>query len=95
MTKDELDKKFGNGGWRFIPRFILHQRLKDRLSGDTKRGGHNDMAISKEAFFTANVDFAGEVLATVIAELAWKETGLRDDVSTEEVLNAIPYGSNP
>ena len=90
FSKEELDARFGPGGWRFIPRFVLHQKLKDRLVDDAKRGGQNEMAIFKETIFTANVDFVGEAMAAFIAELTWAHSGLRKGASVSEVLNALP-----
>ena len=91
----ELDERYGKGEWRFIPRFILHQKLKDRLIDDAKRGGQNARAIFRETIFTANIDFVGEVLSAFIAELAWSLCGLRTNASTEEVLKALPSWFEP
>ena len=37
------------------------------------------------------MDFVGEALASLIAELAWEWSGLTKKASSEEVLNAIPH----
>ena len=33
-----LDEKYGEGQWRFVPRFVVHQAEKDRLIDDARRG---------------------------------------------------------
>ena len=91
FTRVELDKLFGRGQWRFIPRFVLHQKLKDRLIDDAKRGGQNARAIFTETIYTANIDFVGEVLAAFIAELAWSQKGLRSDASSQRGVKTRKY----
>ena len=59
-TKSELDATLGKGQWRFVPRFILHQKAKDRVIDDARRGGQNAAAKFTETIFTASVDFLGD-----------------------------------
>ena len=40
-TANDLNKEFGAGMWRFIPRFLLQQRLRDRLIDIAKTGKQN------------------------------------------------------
>ena len=51
---------FRPDSFRFVPRFVLHQKSKDRMIDDTKRGGQNEQANFVETIFTASVDFIGE-----------------------------------
>ena len=41
LTKEALDSKYGRGGWRALPRFLILQGPKWRAIDDGKRSGHN------------------------------------------------------
>ena len=36
MTLSEMDKMFGRGCWRFVPRFLIVQSMRSRLIDDAK-----------------------------------------------------------
>ena len=95
LSKSELDAKFGIGGWRFIPRFIIHQKLRDRVIDNAKKGKQNSAASFKETIFTASVDFFGEVLAAWIAEVAWELQGVSSKEEAQKVLDALPEWFRP
>ena len=95
MSKDALDKKFGVGSWRCIPRFLIRQRLRDRVIDNARRGGQNRAAIFKETIYTASVDFFGEVLAEWIAQIIWELAGLKKSAEREVVLKALPSWFRP
>ena len=70
-TANDLNREFGAGMWRFIPRFLLQQRLRDRLIDDAKRGKQNRFTQCPETMFTITLDWLGvalECLETVFAE---------------------------
>ena len=37
LTLDELNKLFGKGSWRFVPRFMLTQKMRKRIIDDANR----------------------------------------------------------
>ena len=95
LTKEELDTQLGIGGWRFIPRFIIHQKLRDRVIDNAKKGRQNSAASFKETIFTASVDFFGEVLAAWIAEVAWELEGVSSKEEIQKILDALPEWFRP
>ena len=65
-----MDGIYGQGKWRFVPRFVLHQSERDRLIDDAKRGGQNAATSEDETIFTETHDWLGEVLATMVMWIA-------------------------
>ena len=57
-SKAELDRRFGAGGWRGIPRFPRHRVDDDswRPIDDGSRSGHNDATSADETIFTHSPD---------------------------------------
>ena len=55
-------KEFGASMWRFIPRFLLQQRLRDRLIDNTKKGKQNRFTQCPETIFTITLDWRGVAL---------------------------------
>ena len=58
-TANDLNKEFGAGMWRFIPRFLLHQRLRDRLIDTAKTGKQNRFTECPETIFSITLDWLG------------------------------------
>jgi len=44
FTKAQMDVKHGEGSWRPMLRFLVHQTLKDRVVGDAKQSRTNESA---------------------------------------------------
>ena len=58
LTRAEVDKRFGHGGWRPLERFLIVQPDgKQRVIDNTKRTGHDDHVQMLETIFTVSVDF--------------------------------------
>ena len=51
--------------WRFIPRFLLQQRLRDRLIDNAKTGKQNRFTQCPETIFTITLDWLGVALKCV------------------------------
>ena len=80
MTKSEMDIKYGRGNWRFVPRFLISQAMRDRLIDDAKRGAQNFATIIVDTIFTISLDFLAECLSIMSSELLdmiQEETGER------------------
>ena len=61
-TTNDLNREFGAGMWRFIPRFLLQQRLRDRLIDKAKRGTQNRFTQCPQTIFTITLDWLGVAL---------------------------------
>ena len=61
-TANDLNKEFGAGMWRFIPHFLLQQRLRDRLIDNAKKGKQNRFTQCPETIFTITLDWLGVAL---------------------------------
>ena len=48
--------------WRFIPRFLLQQRLRDRLIDNAMKGKQNRFTQCPETIFTITLDWLGVAL---------------------------------
>ena len=90
MTTSQLNSRHGRGRWRFIPRFLLWQKLKSRLIDDAKRGGQNDSSSAGETIFTISVDWLGESVSAMCLAVAAVWGGLRSESLTESVLASLP-----
>ena len=75
-----MDEIFGRGGWRFVPRFLISQSLRDRMIDDAKRGAQNFATIMGDTIYTISLDFMSECLYILTEELMdviEMETGTR------------------
>ena len=61
-TANDINKEFGAGMWRFIPRFLLQQRLRDRLIDNAKTGKQNHFTQCPETIFSITLDWLGIAL---------------------------------
>ena len=61
-TANDLNREFGAGMWRFIPRFLLQQRLRDRLIDNAKTGKQNHFTQCPETNFSITLDWLGTAL---------------------------------
>jgi len=95
LSAGGMNAKFGKGRWRFIPRFLLWQRLKARLIDDAKRGGQNELSKGEETIFTISVDWLGECLSAFIMAIAAAHGKLGRDALTQEVLGTLPEWFEP
>ena len=80
LSKQEMDRIFGRGGWRFVPRFLISQSLRDRLIDDAKRGKQNYATIMGDTIFTISLDFMAEclyIMTEELMEMLEAETGTR------------------
>ena len=62
QTANDLNREFGAGMWRFIPRFLLQQRLRDRLIDNAKTGKQNRFTQCPETIFSITLDWLGIAL---------------------------------
>ena len=88
MDARDLDNRYGPGGWRFIPRFLLKQRMRDRVIDDGKRGGQNQCTRGAETIYAISVDWLGECISSMTAEVA--KLHCQEEASTEEILRTLP-----
>ena len=65
-TANDLNREFGAGMWRFIPRFLLQQRLRDRLIDNARRGTQNRFTQCLETIFTITHDWLGVALLEAV-----------------------------
>ena len=101
MTKDQVDRLFGQGSWRPMERFLLVQGdSKKRLVDNCRKTEHNAHAQLQETIFTVSVDFIAsatrDTLSAIrsrthgdISELPW----LRVRVGTDDLPDA--YRGHP
>ena len=61
-TANDLNKECGAGMWRFIPRFLLQQRLRDRLIDNAKTGKQNRFYAVSRNIFSITLDWLGIAL---------------------------------
>ena len=61
-TANDPNREFGAGMWRFIPRFLLQQRLRDRLIDNAKTGKQNHFTQCPETIFFITLDWLGIAL---------------------------------
>ena len=70
LTRAEVDKRFGHGGWRPLERFLIVQPDgKQRVIDNAKRTGHNDHVQMLETIFT--VSSTSSLLMVMICLLRW------------------------
>ena len=90
LEAQDLNRRYGPGKWRFIPRFLLKQRLRERVIDDAKRGGQNQCTRNAETIYTISVDWLGECVSSMVGEVASHCCGLQPDSATEIVLGSLP-----
>ena len=95
MDAKDLNRKYGVGQWRFIPRFLLQQRDKERLIDDALRGGQNGNTHTCETIYTLTVDWLGEVLSAMCLAIASEWGDLGPEASTAAVLEVLPEWFQP
>jgi len=95
MDAKELDKKYGPGRWRFVPRFLLKQKDRDRIIDDALRGGQNVHTRPEETIFTLSVDWLGEVLSSQSRHIVREHKGLGEETTVEDALAALPEWFEP
>ena len=67
LTRADVDKRFGRGGWRPLERFLIVQPDgKQRVIDNAKRTGHNDHVQMLETIFTVSVDFIACAIRDVV-----------------------------
>ncbi|CAE7488397.1 unnamed protein product [Symbiodinium sp. CCMP2592] len=57
FSRQELDRRWGPGGWIPMRRFMLVQANKLRAIDDGKYSGHNKAVFAEETIFTSSPDF--------------------------------------
>ena len=60
-----LNKRYGKGGWRAMPLFLIEQKGKFRLISDARQGEHNKFTSEDETIFTISIEFVIELLNLV------------------------------
>ncbi|CAE7336028.1 unnamed protein product, partial [Symbiodinium sp. CCMP2456] len=59
LPKQDLDRRYGVGGWLPMRRFMLQQSNKLRGIDDGRSSGHNASCYAEETIYTSSPDFVG------------------------------------
>ena len=71
LSRVEVDKIFGHGGWRPLERFLIQQGDgKKRVIDNARKTGHNGHVQMLETIFTVSVDFIACVIRDVLAQVS-------------------------
>eukprot|EP00439_Symbiodinium_sp_Y106_P049214 s186_g6.t1 len=90
LTRAEVDKRFGHGGWRPLERFLIVQPDgKQRVIDNAKRTGHNDHVQMLETIFTVSVDFIACAVRDVLNLLSADGHDLPPTVSVDFIACAV------
>ena len=85
-----MDKQFGVGQWRPVPRFLHVQPCgKQRLIDDARKGCHSAATEMTEAIFTIGVDM-WPVVARSMASAVLKAQGFGDIADGSLTLSCLP-----
>ena len=75
-TADELSKKFDEGRWRPIYRFLVRQADgKTRLIDDGRRGGQNDWSALEDKIFTRGIDTVPSIVKLLVDRVRAQHPG--------------------
>ncbi|OLP77008.1 hypothetical protein AK812_SmicGene42982 [Symbiodinium microadriaticum] len=95
FTRQAMDKQFGSGRWRPVPRFLVTQPCgKQRLIDDAKKGCHNQATAMTETIYTIGVDLLPVVVRN-LARRVMQINGFRDTDSVDSALAALPSWFSP
>ena len=71
LSRDQMNAKYGVGGWRPMPLFINEEEGgKQRLIANAKGGGHNKWTSEEETLFVMAIGFIAEAAYTLVEEYA-------------------------
>ena len=92
VAKAEMDRRYGQGGWRPMPLFINEESGgKQRLIANAKGGGHNSWTSEEETLFVIAVGFAADATHMAIDECTKLHLPQgATDWPTSEILAALP-----
>ena len=54
FSYEEMNERWGIGGWRAVPRFALHQEDKIRPIDNARKGRHNEATSASEKLVLCN-----------------------------------------
>ena len=84
VDKEDLDRKYGKGRWRPLPRFVIHQRAKWRAIDDGRASRANSGAGFTAQVHTATVDGVVANVRTFYRRVLQRfGTELPDDLAME------------
>ena len=99
MDKEDLDRKYGKGRWRPLPRFVLHQGAEWRASDDGRASRANSGAGFTAQVHTATVDGVVANVRTFYRRVLHRfGTKLPDDLAMEgeaSMTRRRPSGTDP
>ena len=67
-TRQELDQRFGRGGWRPMPRHLVFQEDKSRPIDDARKGKQNRLTVVEETIVCQSGEWVAQTWKAVLQE---------------------------